>query len=333
MKEKIIKSIEKFKGYRVGVVGDLILDEYIFGTAERISPEAPVPVVLQKNREIRPGGAANVAFNLAELGARVTIFGVVGYDPYADELKTLLENRGLNTSGIVRDASRPTTVKTRIIAHRQQIVRLDREKTEPIDNRTRDALLASLKSASDDLDAIIFEDYNKGTLSKDMILNGIDMFEGKFRAVDPKFHNFWEYRGVELFKPNRKELLNAMPDSPDAASEFVHSIREAHRRLGARYLLVTVGEDGMYIVEDERTVHVPAHKRDVYDVTGAGDTVIAVVVLAMLAGLPIEDAALMASIAAGIEVSKLGTATVSPSELIENIEENWDQLKSQIKSV
>ncbi len=331
MKEDIIKSIEKFKGYRVGVVGDLILDEYIFGTAERISPEAPVPVVLQKNREIRPGGAANVAFNLAELGARVTLFGVVGYDPYADELKTLLEHRGLDTSGIVRDASRPTTVKTRIIAHRQQIVRLDREKTEPVDNRTRDALLDSLKSASEGIDAIIFEDYNKGTLSKDVILEGINIFEGKFRAVDPKFHNFWEYKGVELFKPNRKELLNAMPNSPDIS--FVQSIREAHRRLGARYLLVTVGEDGMYIVENERIVHVPAHKRDVYDVTGAGDTVIAVVVLAMLAGLPIEDAALMASIAAGIEVSKLGTATVSPSELIENIEENWDHLKSQIKSV
>ncbi len=329
----ILSAIEKFKNFKIGVIGDLILDEYIWGTADRISPEAPVPVVLQQKREIRPGGAANVAFNLVELGANVSLFGVVGNDPYADELKMFLQNRGINTTGIVPDRSRPTTVKTRIIAHRQQIVRLDREITEPLNEHVADALLDELKNASAELDALIFEDYDKGVLSADIIIRGIELLEGKFRAVDPKHRNFWNYGGVDLFKPNIKELSRAMAGEDVHSKNIIPSIKKAHDRLKVRHLLVTAGENGMYLSGNDTISHIPAHKRDVYDVTGAGDTVIAVVVLGILSGLKIEEAALLASIAAGIEVSKLGTATVSVDELVEAVEENWEILRDKIEVI
>ncbi len=329
----INEIIGNFSNFRVAVIGDLILDEYIFGSADRISPEAPVPVVLQKERESRPGGAANVALNLIELGASVTLFGVVGDDPYADELKKVLQAFGIDTSGIVTDPSRPTTVKTRIIAHRQQIVRLDREDTAPIASDVKRAILSRIHDLMDGIDAVIFEDYNKGALSSELIREGIKLFGGKLRAVDPKFQNFWLYTGVELFKPNQKELANAMLTRFSNRDEFISSIREAHNRLKSRNLLVTAGEDGMYLSDGEKILHIPAHKRDVYDVTGAGDTVIAVSVLGMLAGLPADEAALLASIAAGIEVSKLGAAVVTREELTEAVEEHWDELHSQIEVV
>ncbi len=328
---RIKNAIKRFSDFKVAVIGDLILDEYIFGTAERISPEAPVPVVLQNRREVRPGGAANVAFNLVELGAKVVLFGVVGDDPFADELKSILESSGVDTSGIVTDPKRPTTVKTRIIAHRQQVVRLDRESTDPIDSDVRDRMLDRISELIDGIDAVIFEDYNKGALSEEMIERGIAAFSGKLRAVDPKFQNFWNYRGVELFKPNRKELANAMLRQFYNTSDFMNSIREAHDRLETQNLLVTAGEDGMYLSNSDGIVHIPAHKRDVFDVTGAGDTVIAVAVLGMLAGLTMNEAALLASIAAGIEVSKLGAATVSPDELMQAVDDHWDELYSQIE--
>ncbi len=328
---RIKNAIKRFSDFKVAVIGDLILDEYIFGTAERISPEAPVPVVLQNRREVRPGGAANVAFNLVELGAKVVLFGVVGDDPFANELKSILESSGIDTSGIVKDPKRPTTVKTRIIAHRQQVVRLDRESTDPIDSNVRDRMLDRISELIDGIDAVIFEDYNKGALSEEMIERGIAAFSGKLRAVDPKFQNFWNYRGVELFKPNRKELANAMLRQFYNTSDFMNSIREAHDRLETQNLLVTAGEDGMYLSNSDGIVHIPAHKRDVFDVTGAGDTVIAVAVLGMLAGLPVSEAALLASIAAGIEVSKLGAATVSPDELMQAVDDHWDELYGQIE--
>ena len=327
----IEKTIESFKRLRIAVVGDLILDEYLFGEVERISPEAPVPVVTITDRRINPGGAANVALNLKTLGAEVELFGLVGRDRSGEELLTLLEGKGISVDGVIQVSDRPTTLKTRVISQGQQMIRLDKETTAPIGDDDANRVLKRIRDGIDKLDAVIFQDYNKGLLTPFFIHESINLFDRQIKAVDPKFENFFEYKGVDVFKPNVRELQRATGVKVKTEEELLSLMRRVRDELQTKFLVVTRGEKGILIYGDREIYSIPSLKREVFDVTGAGDTVIAIMVLGLAAGLPLVEAALLASIGAGIEVGKFGAASVFPEELKEAVEDEWDLLINAVE--
>ncbi|RKZ01866.1 MAG: D-glycero-beta-D-manno-heptose-7-phosphate kinase, partial [Candidatus Hydrothermota bacterium] len=319
---KVERFIEKFKDLRVAVIGDLILDEYLFGEVERISPEAPVPVAAIQGRRINPGGAANVALNLRALGSDVELFGIVGRDTPGRELLDLLSERGIGVEGILEVPDRPTTLKTRVISQGQQMIRLDREVTSPIDEGLAEDILNRVREGLDDIDAVIFQDYNKGLLTAHLITRSIGLFGERLKAVDPKLDNFFTYRGVDVFKPNIRELQRATGIKIKNDAELLDIMRRVRNQIRARYLVVTRGEKGILVQSDDELIKIPSLKREVFDVTGAGDTVISIMVLGLAAGLSIVESTLLSSIGAGIEVGKFGAATVSPEELLEIIQKD-----------
>ncbi len=323
--ERVEELLERARDVRVLVVGDLMLDRYVTGRVERISPEAPVPVVRVEAESSAVGGAANVAANAVALGARCGVVGCGGQDEHGRTLREALQALGVDTEGLVLGRDRPTTVKTRILARHQQMVRFDHEVDGDVDERLARALEEAVRELSPAADVLVMEDYNKGVLVPSVITAVIEAAraEGKPTVVDPKRLRFFDYGGATVFKPNAKELLEALgePLRPDEPGW----LEEVRQRLGCEHLLLTLGEDGMALRSaGGEHLRVSAVTRDVYDVSGAGDTVTAVVGVALAAGARPGEAALLANHAAAIEVRKAGVATVSPEEILDHFRAHVD---------
>ncbi len=305
---------------RVLVIGDIMLDEYVWGSVRRISPEAPVPVVAVRDDTYVLGGAANVAVNIAGLKAKSHLVGLVGNDPAGKDILRLLRKKAIGVSGIVAESGRPTTRKTRVIAHNQQVVRVDREKKDPPGEKARDALFRNIASLVPEVDGVILSDYRKGMLTEEIVSEIISLAErhGAFVAVDPKHPDFAFYAGCTIITPNKSEAEAAMGGQELSGDAAISSAGKALiRKARAAAILITRGEEGMTLVERGRSTsfHVPALARQVFDVTGAGDTVIATLAVAMGAGVPMRDAVLLANVAAGVVVGEVGTAPITIDKL------------------
>ena len=319
-RDRLAALLKRMAECRIVVVGDAMLDIYLAGDAERISPEAPVPVVTVRGRRYALGGAANVAANVAALGAESRLVAVIGDDARGDSVRGELAQHRLTDQFLVVAPARPTTSKTRVVARGQQVVRIDEEVEDPIPER-------ALERAMANVDALVVEDYNKGTLTPAVIERAMAL--GKKRGVpivvDPKFKNFFAYRGAAVFKPNRRELEQAMGAALDL--DHADALPTSLAKLGVDNLLLTLGAEGMVLVtKDGQIARIPTMAREVFDVSGAGDTVTAWVGTALAAGASVREAAQLANHAAGIEVGKAGVATVSPAEVLAAHEAEYDQL-------
>ncbi len=323
--DTVRRRLAAMRGKRILVVGDLMLDRYIYGTVERISPEAPVPVVRMTRETLAPGGGGNVAWNLSAMGARAAVAGLLGKDSEGRALAALLRRRGVNTDLALVPSGAGTTVKTRIIAERQQVVRVDREIAPSLTGAELEAFCRGVAEAAGKADGVILADYGKGALTQPVVdaALGAAKAAGIPVGLDPK-NPALRVPGITVATPNRKEafLIAGRADpgagaDPLSDSPLRDAAERALRHWRARHLLVTLGPHGMLIVAPRRPpVHVPTRAREVYDVSGAGDTVIAVCVLALAAGADIREAAEIANFAAGVVVGKMGTATCSPEELL-----------------
>ena len=321
MEQRRLKEIlKRFKKQQILVIGDLILDRFIWGKVSRISPEAPVPIVQMERENFSPGGAGNVAANITSLGAKVKLIGVIGNDAEGKILREILKNRQIK-GVLLTDSSHPTIAKTRIIATNQQLLRLDREDenslSQPYAKKIEKYVRENIKNSS----AILISDYGKGTITTSLLfaLGKLAKKYKKIIAVDPKIEHFSLYKDVSLLTPNCQEAASGMKESEPKTQRDVLSLgKKIRKKLQPQYLLITQGAEGMTIFEKEKTSHIPAKTREVFDVTGAGDTVIGVATLALSAGATILEAATIASFAAGVVVGKIGTATVSQKELIES---------------
>ncbi|HEX8137647.1 MAG TPA: D-glycero-beta-D-manno-heptose-7-phosphate kinase [Pyrinomonadaceae bacterium] len=308
----------------VVVLGDLMLDEFVWGDVTRISPEAPVPVVDVRRESVHLGGAANVLANLVALGARAGVVGVVGDDRAGERLRAEMRASCPFQPDelIVVDSSRPSTLKTRIIAHNQTVVRADRERRTPVDARTEDRMIAVLQRALKEADAFVVSDYDKGAVTPRILGEVLPLAYGRGIPVlvDPKIRNFASYRPATLITPNHHEALRLTSTEEDTDEGLKRAAQLIHERLGCDCVLITRGERGMMLMEGRREpVYVETAAREVYDVTGAGDTVIATLAAALAAGASMVEAAVLANYAAGIVVAKVGTATASADELIASI--------------
>ena len=304
---------------RVLVVGDVMLDQFMWGSVKRISPEAPVPVVEFQNETYMPGGAANVARNLTALGAAVNLYGLVGMDEGAKRLKKLLKEDGVDGKGLVSAGDRMTTRKTRVIAHQQQMLRVDRETNEPMSPRTARRMLSSVEKQLDDACAVIVCDYSKGAVTQEL-LDGLReqcQSAGVWLSFDPKPAHNLNLAGMSLITPNRSELfaLAGLPDEGTSAS-LNAAVKGVQDKCDPDIMLVTLSEQGMLLCpRGERPTLIPTMAQEIYDVSGAGDTVIASFTLAIAAGATPAEAAVFSNHAAGVVVGKMGTAVVTPKEL------------------
>ena len=326
-RERLQALLTKMAAQRITVLGDAMLDVYLAGDVDRVSPEAPVPVVSVRQQRMALGGAANVAANVAAIGAATRLVAVIGSDAKGNSLRRELAQHRLNDGWLLVVADRPTTSQTRVVARGQQVVRIDEEVAEPLDDRAAAELLVALERAMADADALLIEDYNKGALTPLVIERALALARrrGVPVVVDPKFRHFFAYRGATVFKPNRRELEQAM----GAALDLAHpdALPATLDRLGVDNLLLTLGHEGMVLVtKDQQTTRIPTMAREVYDVSGAGDTVTAWVGAALAAGASMREAAQLATYAAGIEVGKAGVATVSPAEMLAGFDSWSDQL-------
>jgi rfaE bifunctional protein kinase chain/domain len=310
----------------VCIVGDAMLDLYLRGDVDRISPEAPVPVVRVRERRQALGGAANVAQNVAALGAGCDLVAVVGEDMPGTMLRTMLAEGGMQSRSLVTVA-RPTTTKTRVMARSQQLVRFDEEDDTDLSDADVLRVLDAIERALPEATALVFEDYNKGVLVPAVIEGAVAMARARQIpiVVDPKYRNFFAYRGATVFKPNRRELEGALGAAVDL--EHPEALPATFARLGVEHLLLTLGERGMALVNASGDVHrVPTTAREVYDVVGAGDTVTAYLAAMLGAGATALEAAIVANFAAGVEVGKLGAATVSADEVLGAFDAHVDAL-------
>jgi len=301
----------------VVIIGDAMLDVYLRGDVDRISPEAPVPVVRVRDRKLALGGAANVAQNVAAVGAGCDLVAVVGDDVAGRTLRERLEAGRMESRSLVT-VGRPTTTKTRVMARSQQLVRFDEEDDADLHDADVGRVLDAITRAMPHATALVFEDYNKGVLVPAVIEGAIAFARTRNLpiVVDPKFRNFFAYRGATVFKPNRRELESALGAAVDL--EHPAALPETFARLGVEHLLLTLGERGMALVSSDGIVHrVPTTAREVYDVVGAGDTVTAYLATMLAAGATALEAAIVANYAAGVEVGKLGAATVTPDEVLD----------------
>ncbi len=311
---------------RVLVVGDVMLDQFLWGSVARISPEAPVPVVDFQRESFMPGGAANVARNLTALEVPTELFGAVGKDVAAHQLTRLLKAQRVGCTGLVASANRATTMKTRIVAHQQQLVRIDRESRGDLNQELTARLLSKLKSALPDADAVIVGDYGKGVVTQSLLneLKALCRRQGKWLSLDPKPVHHLNLAGLSLVTPNRKETFDLanLPDETRSANPLAdrNLVLAAGRILGElrpAVLLITLGELGMLLCQrGQKPVHIPTVAQEVFDVSGAGDTVIATFTLAIAAGASPLEAAILSNHAAGIVVGKVGTATTCAEELL-----------------
>jgi rfaE bifunctional protein kinase chain/domain len=316
-RDRLVHLLDAASQVRIAIVGDAMLDVYLRGDVERISPEAPVPVVRVRERRDALGGAANVAQNVAALGATTELVAAVGADAAGEHLRAALRQIGALDSGLVR-VDRPTTTKTRILARAQQLLRFDEEEDADLHGPDAEALAAAALRAVESADAVVLEDYNKGVLAPALI--GAVIRRARERGVpvvvDPKYRHFFAYHGATIFKPNRRELESALGAAIDL--EHVDGLDHAFGRLACDHLLLTLGERGMTLLsKDGGQLRIPTTAREVYDVVGAGDTVTAYLAAMLAAGATAAESAIIANYAAGVEVGKLGAQEVHKHEVLE----------------
>jgi rfaE bifunctional protein kinase chain/domain len=320
---EVQQLFERFHGKKILVIGDVMIDAYVRGKVNRVSPEAPVPIVSLEKQEDRLGGAANVAVNLVALGAAPIICSVVGNDKQANDLKELLQSSEISSDGLIFSETRQTTVKTRVIGNNQQLLRIDSEQTNPISKVEEDELLLKIKDLLESgIDGIIFEDYNKGVLTPAVIEEVIRQATAAnvITAVDPKKENFLAYKGVSLFKPNLKELREGLnlnfSFSPNNKLDFEKAVLELEKQLENHISFVTLSEYGVFIKSEQNTHYAAAHLRNIADVSGAGDTVIAVATLCLICGAKLELVAELANIAGGLVCEKSGVVSIDREQLM-----------------
>lgn len=311
---------------QVLVVGDVMIDSYVWGNVSRISPEAPVPIVNVKKQEKRLGGAANVAQNVLSLGAKPILCSVIGNDSEAQTFIALLRQQGMSTEGILESNDRITTIKHRILAGSQHLLRIDAEHTHLISSEMSEKLLERIKKIAEKVQVIIFEDYDKGVLSEWLIAEVID-FAGKKgipTVVDPKKRNFLFYKNASLFKPNLKELkegLNVEIDETNLIASLHRAVYEVlQKRMPCERVMVTLSEKGIYITDFAQEYHVVAHKREIADVSGAGDTVVSIAAIALAAGLSLQEIAQVANLGGGIVCEHLGVVPIDKKRLEEELQ-------------
>ena len=317
-RKKLLSIAENLKKAKILVVGDMILDEFIWGDVSRISPEAPVPVVEVRSQSYMPGGAANVISNIRSLSGKASMAGVIGRDHAGRTLKDELSAMKADTNGIFQDEKRPTSCKTRIVAHSQQVVRIDREKVSEIDKRMHNKLLSFIKEAITKVDAVILEDYGKGVITASLVNEVVWLARkyGKIVSVDPKEENFFSYKGVTVITPNHHEAGRALGIKIKDEKTLHQAGKEILEKFGSEAVLITLGENGMCLFElDGPIIHIPTVAKEVYDVSGAGDTVISVLTMALAVRASMQEAAYLSNFAAGIVVGKVGIGTASLKEL------------------
>jgi D-beta-D-heptose 7-phosphate kinase/D-beta-D-heptose 1-phosphate adenosyltransferase len=314
--------ITGFDRARVLVVGDLILDEFIWGGVSRISPEAPVPVVWVNSENFMPGGASNVAANIRSLGGEVHLAGIVGADSRGEKLRELLSQKGVHCDGVFTDPARPTTQKTRVIAGHQQVVRIDRERVEPLPDSLIDAVLDFIRAKMDDIDALIIEDYGKGVISPRLVQEIVRAAKkrDKVITVDPKETHFSYYQGVTTITPNHHEAASAVGYAIRDEATLEKAGNQLLKKLNAESVLITRGENGMCLFQQgKRPERIPTVAQEVFDVSGAGDTVISAYTLARARRASAVEAAHISNCAAGIVVGKVGVAVTTRQELLARI--------------
>jgi len=310
--------VPRLAAKRVLVIGDVMADHYVWGKVERISPEAPIPVVHVDKEEVKPGGAANVACNIAALGGRAVLAGVIGSDAMGETLRNLLRDRGIDPSGLVKDPERPTIQKSRVLASHQQVVRVDRERREPLSATAQEAFLQACLRQVEHCDAVLFSDYAKGALSAPLAAAVIQKARslGKVIAADPKPANLGWFAKSTVVTPNQGEASAASGIKITDQASAEASAQALLERLKSDAVLITRGEHGMSLLQAQGGfTHIPTRAQEVFDVTGAGDTVIATLTLALAAGMPLPEACALSNAAAGIVVGELGVAVVTPAEL------------------
>jgi rfaE bifunctional protein kinase chain/domain len=321
--ERLRQAVGKFSQARILVLGDVMLDRFIWGAVRRISPEAPVPVVEVESETHMLGGAANVLHNLIALGGHALICGLVGDDEPGRQVRDLLDDLEVPEEGLLQSSQRPTTVKTRVVAQSQQVVRVDRENRQPAEKDEADAVLAYLDKQVPEVDAVIISDYAKGLITKQVTgrLKHLAAAQGKLWAVDPKVPNMPLYAGATIVTPNHWEAAAAAgvhTDNPDYVRLAGQKLRQKH---DFQNVLVTQGERGMTLFSALGESHIPTTAKRVFDVTGAGDTVISTLTLGLVAGLEPQEAALLANFAAGVVVGEVGTSAVTAGRLVQALEE------------
>lgn len=320
-RSEIENILKRFKQANIAVLGDVMLDEFCWGKVDRISPEAPVPIVQVRHETWRPGGAANVAGNLVALGAKAHLFGIIGDDGAGRRLSEELAKENIGTSGLIIDSGRRTSVKTRIISQKQQMIRIDRESTDQIDYARQKAITSALFDMADDLDGVIVSDYAKGVIVEGLLKEVIEKFKkmGKFVSIDPKLKNFPIYQKPTIITPNTKEAEQTLGRVFECDEDVLKGGQDLLKNTHADAILITRSEHGMSLFEKgQKPVTIPTRALDVYDVTGAGDTVIATFSLALAAGCPMVEAAEVANLAAGVVVGLVGTASASAEQILDH---------------
>lgn len=323
-KAKLKTIFRKSKGKKIAIIGDVMLDKYVYGTISRISPEAPVPVVDIDKTEYKLGGAANVANNIKALEAEPILIGIIGNDHDSKHYLDVMKSLKLSTVGIIRDSNRPTTSKTRVIAHSQHVLRVDSEIKEDVSSATRKKILLFFKKNIRKFAAVILQDYNKGVLTKELIseLISISRKNNKPVYVDPKFHNFFEYKDVTVFKPNRNETADILAMKISGEESVKAAGRKLIDRLNCEYLVLTRGEKGMMLFDKEKNktviLNIPTIARKVADVSGAGDTVISTIAVMLAGGANIVEAVMLANQAAGIVCEEVGIIPIYKQALMDS---------------
>ncbi len=311
-----------FDGKRIAVIGDMMLDGYFWGDVKRISPEAPVPVLEVEDEFFRFGGAANVAYNILTLGGIPVPVGVIGNDTYGGIFSSLLKEKNIEDDGIIVDNDRPTTTKTRVIANNQHVVRIDKESKAYINHKIESKILAHVENLLNKLDGIILQDYNKGILTPSLISNIISLANKKniLVTVDPKFDNFFEYKNVTVFKPNRKETETVLGIRIKNDKDISSAGKDLLQKLKSKYVLLTLGEGGIAVFENgDKERRMPTKAIKVADVSGAGDTVISTLTIGLAAGADIYEACFLANYAAGIVCGEVGIVPIEKEQLFKTV--------------
>ena len=321
----IYQIFEDFNRLKVLIIGDVMVDSYYWGKVDRISPEAPVPIVAVENKESRMGGAANVALNIQAMGAKPILCSVIGEDSEGDEFMRLLKARGQSDSGIIRTSKRKTTEKSRVIGNNHQMLRIDSEETDPLPSALSNQLYDRISKliGTEDIDCVIFEDYDKGIITKSLIGKVVELCE-KHKiptAVDPKKRNFNSYKQVTLFKPNLKELREGlkMDVDPSNQAQLESAVEALEKKITNQITLITLSESGIYIKTPKQKHRIAAHRRDIVDVSGAGDTVISVASLCLALDLPSQMIAEFSNLAGGLVCENVGVVPIDKEELREEV--------------
>lgn len=318
--KRVKEILDVIRKQRILVIGDVMLDQYLWGSVERISPEAPVPVVEINSESVRLGGAANVANNIRSLGADPLLVGVIGNDGNGKQLVSELKKQQISTEGLVTDDLRPTTIKTRVIAHHQHVLRTDRESSKDVERKIEKKIIERIQEWITGVDAVLIQDYNKGTVTKNTIkkVTALAKESKKILAVDPKQHYFFDFTGATVFKPNEREVEQALGVKIRDDRTLEEAGEHILKKLRCSFLLITRGEKGMVLFEKNGEVtYVPTRAHEVYDVSGAGDTTIGILTTALAAGATITEAATIANYAAGIVCGEVGIVPISREKLTE----------------